>query len=78
MLVELAAERDGEVGGGAGRAAAGEHVFPVLKGAASAFAYVHVLEAGLHTVVGEAERIGQTSSQRDVTVHLKKWSHCEL
>lgn len=52
MLVELATEGDGEVGRRTRGAGAAKQVLSVLKGAASAFAYVHVLEAGLHTTKG--------------------------
>lgn len=50
MLVQLAAECDRKVGGCTRSVVAGKHVLPVFKGAASAFANVHILEAGLHTV----------------------------
>lgn len=43
----MATEGDGEVGGCARGIVAGKHVFSVLEGAASALAYVHILEAGL-------------------------------
>ena len=50
VLVQLAAEGDCEVGGCTWGVVAGKHIFSILEGAASAFAYVHILEAGLHTV----------------------------
>lgn len=49
VLVELATEGDSEVGRCTRGAVAGKHILSIFKGAASAFAYVHVLEAGFHT-----------------------------
>lgn len=49
VLVELAAEGDGEVGCRARGVVAAKQTFAVVEGAASALAYVHVLEARLHT-----------------------------
>lgn len=49
VLVQLAAEGDGEVGRRARGVVAAEEIFTVVEGAASALAYVHVLEARLHT-----------------------------
>lgn len=50
VLVQLAAEGHGEVGGCTRGAVAGKQILSILKGAAPAFAYVHVLEAGLDAV----------------------------
>lgn len=48
VLVQLAAESHCQVSSCTRSIAAGKHVLPVLKGAASTFAYVHVLEARLY------------------------------
>ena len=49
VLVELAAEGHSEIGS-TGVVVAGKQILVVVEGGASALAYIHVLEARLHTV----------------------------
>lgn len=57
VLVELAAEGDGQVGRRARAAVAPKEIFAVVEGAASALAYVHVLEARLHTATQREQEL---------------------
>ena len=62
MLVELAAEGDGEVGRGVGGGVGGEEAFPAVEGGAPALTDLHVLEAGLHTAAREINSRSATTS----------------
>lgn len=63
VLVELAAEGDGEVGRRARGVVAAEQIFAVVEGAASTLAYVHVLEARLHTATQFCKRVAEGTGE---------------
>lgn len=56
VLTELAAEGHSEVGGRARCAAVAKEVLVVVKGGASAFTDLHILETGLNTVQSQRNK----------------------